>query len=414
MTNPQPNAPGRSGFSPTNSSGDTPPIAPHPRTPEQYTHRILLMVTGRTPQVVTESIYALTQRPNPFVPTQVHLITTAEGAQDANLALLDPNDGWFHRLCADYDLTGIAFDATHIHSIRGADGQPVADIRTEEEHRACADLITELVRDLTADEDGSALHVSLAGGRKTMTYYLGNALTLFGRPQDRLSHVLVPAPYETNREFFYPSPASRPLYVEPLKRWFDAKDAQITLAEIPFVRLRNALPGRFKGLASGAASFTEVVTALQSALHPPSVKVDYRRGGIELEDGSFVPLTPADLAFYGWLAARARAGAEPVKIPGKDPSRWKPAEGALYASYYRDLLAQAREVDLRDGTGQDMKILGAMTKQFFTQRQSSIRRALEKAVGPLAQAYDVHKLQDQRRPYGYGLRIAADRVRMQN
>ncbi|MBK8640362.1 MAG: TIGR02584 family CRISPR-associated protein [Chromatiaceae bacterium] len=116
---------------------------PHPSTPEQYPHRILLMVTGRTPQVVTETLYALTQRPNPFVPTQVHLITTAEGAQDANLALLDPNEGWFHRLCADYGLTGIAFDASHIHTIRDADGQPVADIRTEDEHRACADLITD-------------------------------------------------------------------------------------------------------------------------------------------------------------------------------------------------------------------------------------------------------------------------------
>lgn len=243
---------------------DAPMIEPLPNTaaPEQYRYRILLMVTRRTPQVVTETLYALTQRPTPFVPTQVHLITTAEGAQDATRALLDPNEGWFHRLCADYGLTGIAFDASHIHSIRDADGRPVADIRTEAEHRACADLITETVRDLTADEDDSALHVSLAGGRKTMTYYLGNALTLFGRPQDRLSHVLVPAPYETHSEFFYPSPVSRRLYIKPLKRWFDAKDAVITLAEIPFVRLRNALPGRFKGLASGAASFTEVVAAL--------------------------------------------------------------------------------------------------------------------------------------------------------
>jgi CRISPR-associated protein (TIGR02584 family) len=368
------------------------------------------MVTGRTPQVVTESIYALTQRPNPFVPTRVHLITTAEGAQDANLALLDPNEGWFHRLCADYGLAGIAFDATHIHSIRGADGQPVADIRTEEEHRACADLITELVRDLTADEDGSALHVSLAGGRKTMTYYLGNALTLFGRPQYLLSHVLVPPPYETNRAFFYPSPASRPLYVEPLKRWFDAKDAEITLAEIPFVRLRNALPGRFKGLASGAASFTEVVTALQGALQAPSVKVDYRRGGLLLGDGTWVPLGAADLAFYGWLATRARAGADPVRIPGKDPKRWKPSDRDLYAGYYAEFLAQARETDLREGVGQDMKVLGAMTYQFFHQRKTAIRKALEEAVGPLAEAYAVQNLTGGRRPGGFGLRVAAEQV----
>ena len=226
----------------TVGSGTIAPAAPDFREPHAFPRRVLLMVTGRTPQVVTETLYALTQRAVPFVPTEVHLITTAEGAQDANLALLDPHEGWFHRLCVDYGLTGIDFDSSRIHSIRDQDGRPVEDIRTAAEHRACADLITETVRDLTADEDGSALHVSLAGGRKTMTYYLGNALTLFGRPQDRLSHVMVPPPYETNREFFYPSPLSRPLYVEPLKRYFDAKDAEVTLAEIPFVRLRNCLP----------------------------------------------------------------------------------------------------------------------------------------------------------------------------
>ncbi len=384
--------------------------SPDPAAPQRYPRRILLMVTGRTPQVVTETLYALTQRSDPFVPTEVHLITTAEGAQDANLALLDPTEGWFHRLCADYGLTGIGFDAGHIHSILDSDGQPVDDIRTEAEHRACADLITETVRDLTADEDGSALHVSLAGGRKTMTYYLGNALTLFGRPQDRLSHVLVPPPFETNREFFYPPPVSRRLYVEPLKRWFDAKDGVVTLADIPFVRLRNSLPGRFKGLEDGAARFTEVVEVLQGALQPAAVTLDYRRGGLLLGEGSFVPLGPADLAFYGWLAARAGAG--PVRIPGKDPKRWKPAERELYAGYYAEFLAQARQTDLRDGTGTDMKVLGAMTYRFFHDRKTSIRKALEQAVGPLADAYAVQNLTGERRPSGFGLGVAAQHVRI--
>ena len=43
-----------------------------------------------------------------------------------------------------------------------------------------ADAITALVRALTADP-GSAVHASIAGGRKTMGFYLGYALSLFGR-----------------------------------------------------------------------------------------------------------------------------------------------------------------------------------------------------------------------------------------
>jgi CRISPR-associated protein (TIGR02584 family) len=41
----------------------------------------------------------------------------------------------------------------------------------------------------TADPQAS-LHVSIAGERKTMGFYVGYALSLFGRTQGRLSHVL--------------------------------------------------------------------------------------------------------------------------------------------------------------------------------------------------------------------------------
>jgi len=289
----------------------------NPREPSEYPRRVLLMVTGRTPQVVTETLYALcVEQDPPFLPTEVHLVTTAEGEQDARLALLAPETGWFHRLGRDYGLKGVDFSPDQIHVIRDAGGRPVEDIRTKAEHEACADLITERVRTFTADDE-SALHVSLAGGRKTMTYYLGNALTLFGRAQDRLSHVLVEQPYESNREFFYPTPDSRPLFIEPLQRYFDAKDAEVTLADIPFVRLRDSLPGRFKTLEQGQSSFTEVVTAMQQSLQPPEITVDYRKRGLHLADGRFIELGGADLAFYAWLARRAMVSAPPVRIPPK-------------------------------------------------------------------------------------------------
>jgi len=379
------------------------------RQPHEYGRRILLMVTGRTPQVVTETLYALCVRQAPpFLPTEVHLVTTAEGAQDARLALLAPETGWFHRLCGDYGLNGIDFSQDQIHVIQDAGGRPVEDIRTKAEHEACADLITEKVRAFTADDD-AALHVSLAGGRKTMTYYLGNALTLFGRPQDRLSHVLVPQPYESNREFFYPTPESRPLFIDPLKRYFDAKDAEVTLADIPFVRLRDSLPSRFKTLEQGQSSFTEVVAAMQQALEPPAVTIDFRDRGLHLADGRFVELSGADLAFYVWLARRGMVWAPAVRIPPKDQRRWKPAERDEYAAYLKEYNAEAERTDIRDGTGTELRAAGAMTYQFFHQRKSSIRECLEEAVGPLAEAYAIKAI-EERRPAGYGLAIDPERI----
>ena len=118
------------------------------------------------------------------------MITTRQGAQKAQSTLLIDDPGWFRRLCADYRLPGIAFSAENIHIIAGPDGKPLDDILDERDNAAVADFITEEVRALTADPNAS-LHVSIAGGRKTMGFYVGYALSLFGREQDRLSHVLV-------------------------------------------------------------------------------------------------------------------------------------------------------------------------------------------------------------------------------
>ncbi len=207
--------------------------------------RILLAVTGLTPQVVTETLYALACRADsPWVPDEIHLITTATGAENARLNLLLP-DGWFHRLCADYHLPAIDFPVGNIHIASDADGRPLDDIRSQEENTQIADFITETVRTLTGDGDSnSELHVSIAGGRKTMGYYLGYALSLYGRPQDRLSHVLVSDPYETNRDFYYPTPYERPIHSKRGDKEItvDARNARVELADIPFVRLRDGLP----------------------------------------------------------------------------------------------------------------------------------------------------------------------------
>ena len=56
------------------------------KLPAEYPKRVLLAVTGLSPQVVTETLFALTQSADErFEPTEVHLITTADGAERARL-----------------------------------------------------------------------------------------------------------------------------------------------------------------------------------------------------------------------------------------------------------------------------------------------------------------------------------------
>ena len=41
----------------------------------QSTKKILLLVSGMSPQIITETLYALITQPQPWVPDEVHLIT---------------------------------------------------------------------------------------------------------------------------------------------------------------------------------------------------------------------------------------------------------------------------------------------------------------------------------------------------
>jgi CRISPR-associated protein (TIGR02584 family) len=202
--------------------------------------RTLLVVTGLTPQVVTETLYALMQDDRAAMPHELHIITTAEGAQRARLALLSDQPGWFARFIADYRLAPITFSDEHIHVLSDSRGQPLDDIRSAADNEHAADQIADWVRRLTADA-GTQLHVSLAGGRKTLGFFAGYALSLWGRDGDRLTHVLVNEPYESSWDFFYPTPYERIIETRGGKL-ADCMQAEVTLADIPFVRLRHGLP----------------------------------------------------------------------------------------------------------------------------------------------------------------------------
>ncbi|MDN5870238.1 MAG: CRISPR-associated ring nuclease Csm6 [Nitrococcus sp.] len=123
----------------------------------------------------------------------------------------------------------------------------------------------------TADPS-SALHLSLVGGRKSMGFYAGYGLSLLGREQDELSHVLVSPPFESNREFFYPARDSRIIFTDDAdRRPLDASEAEIILVRIPFVRLRHGLP---EPLFWGRMSFSEAVAAVQASLDPAVLDID--------------------------------------------------------------------------------------------------------------------------------------------
>jgi CRISPR-associated protein (TIGR02584 family) len=200
--------------------------------------KILVLVCGMSPQIITETLYALIHQSPSWVPDEIHLITTLMGKQNAILQLLE-NQKNFYQFLKDYKIDkSICFNAQTIHLIT-YNQTPLNDLKTPQENEAAADAICRVIAELTQNENNQ-LHVSLAGGRKTMGFYAGYALSLFGRTQDKLSHVLVSEGFESHRDFYYPTPY--PKYIQLNNgRFLNAQDAQIWLAEIPFVRLRQYL-----------------------------------------------------------------------------------------------------------------------------------------------------------------------------
>jgi CRISPR-associated protein (TIGR02584 family) len=348
---------------------------------------VLFTVSGLTPQIITETLYHLTRKQQPaFVPTRIIVATTTTGATEVRNHLLGSQVGWFGRLCRDYELPPIQFTEQDIHLLPGPDGKQLADILSEEENQAAADAITEEIRALTADP-ACALHVSMAGGRKTLGFFAAYALSLYGRPQDRLSHVLVSAEYENKFGFFYPTRNSEPVRDrkgevvknsrgEPL----DASLGKVMLASIPFVRMRDGLS---EALRSGRATYSDAVAAVQRRLDPPSLILDLPRcravaGGVPVE------LRPQLMALYVWLARKRMAGVTFTKVA-------KERETLVLRRDAAEFLGEYRRLRSGDTEQTDKSLARGMELDYFSAVRTRLNDALQEALDVAAERYRIKR-----------------------
>jgi CRISPR-associated protein (TIGR02584 family) len=348
---------------------------PDPRVPASYPRRIVVASLGLAPQVLTETLYCLGTAEPSFVPTEIHAVTTQEGRHRAILTLLDDSTAMLAALEADHGLPGLgtALKPEHIHVINDLIGTPLADIDSESDNAAAADLMVSLLRTFTADP-GCALHVSIAGGRKTMGFLLGCALSLFGRPQDRLSHVLVSEPFQAHPQFYFPPRTPRVLHDRD-NRPVSTSDARIILAEIPVVRLRDGLP---RGLLENKRSYSATVAAAQGAIASPELVVHFTDKSLVCA-GKKVSLTPVTFAFAAWLADRAaRLGPDEAAV------HWSRCDWNEFLAVYAALPGQNNE--RVESTRK--RLAGEGAEDFFREQVSRLRRALQDVLGSGSTPYE--------------------------
>ncbi|MBK1735770.1 TIGR02584 family CRISPR-associated protein [Halorhodospira abdelmalekii] len=345
-------------------------------------NNVLLCVTGLTPQVVTETVYALAREDQANLPDRIEVITTTEGKRRLMLTLLKEGGGYGHldQLCTDYgiDRSSLHFDEHCIEVVRGANGEPLRDIVTEDDNAAAADLIHERIRTLT--QESRQLHVSLAGGRKTMGFYAGYSLSLYGRPGDRLSHVLVNPPFESHPSFFYPPPQPITLQLQARNDLISTAEAQVRLADLPFVRLREELGS---DLPYAGLSFSEAVTCAQQVMTPPQLTLNLAERTATLQ-GREIKLSPTHFVWLVWFAERALREEPPLRFDD---------DAAAELARYIDWLDGSTS-SLHDNLHSARAELEAEgSSNYFERTRSRLNRALAERSGLPAQAVVRYQVQ---------------------
>lgn len=341
------------------------------------TKNILFLVTGMTPQIITETIWALACDPkndDKWIPDEIHVLSTQDGLTQIKSRLFA--DGILQQFKNDYpQVRHIQFDQQNLHVIEGADHTALNDLKTPEDNEFAANAICEKIRLFTSDNQVT-LHVSIAGGRKTMGFYAGYALSLYGRAQDRMSHVLVEEKFETARDFFYPTLESSFVTDRFNKEW-DAKDAQVWLANIPFVRLKDAVKDKHQ--LKGNDSFSQVVHKINESFNDVKLVIDLAKemiivnGKFEIHD-----LPPREFAMLYWFADRRKQGLTGILAPNKNITSSDAKQNDLeiigelttaFKAYYAEVKSISDESNV------------SVDKKFFEGVKSHLKTALETFLG---------------------------------
>lgn len=314
----------------------------------------LLIVMGRSPQVITETVFEL-RREEKRWPAAVHVITTRSGRAFGEAKLLgkereDPLFGgtvssveprWLEFcdevLGLEADEDGVPPVDLTFH-VPEANGRSLDDIRQKGEDTRFANLCYRLVERLTREEDALQLIGSIAGGRKTMSAHLMTAFSIYGRRNDRLTHVLLSDPdLENEDSFFYPEVGS------------SGYSRLLDLVDIQFPKLHGLL--KESDLPDDGRDPEAVLDASEprkSVLDVARIRLELTHGGSRLliegdeEKLASCSLTPKDASTLAVFADARGANGAPVpttaligsppveekraailKLCGRDPDNYK-------------------------------------------------------------------------------------------
>ena len=269
--------------------------------------KILVAGMGTSPAVLTNAVWALAHQSEPVVPDEIVVFITKDGKPLIKKELFD-GGVWADMLkCLTRDgieVEGkLMFGETSIRSIPDAKGNEIYDLRTGEDNLRAADFMLAQLRQYTEDS-GVELHVSIAGGRKTMSALLLSCMTLLGREDDKVYHVLLPPEFEGGTEpVFYFSKKGTKYKSRVTGKTYQGAKVQSELFEVPFVRMRGWYQDKFKTIPP---SYRTLILCVQEVAPPavayPEIEIDAWNGWVKV-DGRVVSMSKSCFATLYLLAS---------------------------------------------------------------------------------------------------------------
>jgi CRISPR-associated protein (TIGR02584 family) len=299
---------------------------------------VLIAVTGNSPAVLTETVWALARKTPPVIPDSVVVVTTAAGAQAFRARLLSPRPGWRKKSVwqalretilgkgagTDSRLTLAPVVVIHAPDPGTGVSRELDDIRSPGDNTAAAETIFSVVHRHAVDGDTRLLGL-LSGGRKTMSALLHAAFSLVGRSGDRLLHVLVNEPFDNPRldpPFFFPGqPGGFPVPSDAVRHSSSAAGSapktrsapavRIDLADVPLVALGEIVRANTGKFPATFAGFTRAAAAAvgDTSLQTAPLAISFSASRHTLSIGHHPPVTisegrPASLCLQLFKDAR--------------------------------------------------------------------------------------------------------------
>ena len=262
----------------------------------------LICVTGITPQIITETLFCLTVQKKIGI-DELYIVTTTRG-RDVILGVDEkikypPFKNELKRMCTHFKISLPKFEYNDNYiKVAKEQSLELSDVRNDKHNKLFPNKLCEFINEKTRDRN-NILHCSISGGRKSMSVDMAFALSLFGRENDKLWHVLT----HENQEFKHFFPENK------------KQEKELELAELPFVKLRSIIGKETNNKSFEKMKFTDIVNFTQAELKTAfSDKLIINKNDITLGEYESFRMEPAAMKLYKFILDAKINGEESVTV----------------------------------------------------------------------------------------------------